>query len=149
MKVRNAYNTTSKMVVPLNMLDRLEDIVDKLASMMRHKLTVQGNAQDKQFKSQISQRKRRGQMKHDYDQGNYQTRNRVNSGNRRMIFRDRGRGRFVQNCGQNYRKIIEADHKTIIEMTLGEEIIGRHKIIKTIIKTCAETMTETIIECQL
>ena len=42
-------------------------------------------------------------MKHDYDQGNYLNRNRSSSGDRRMSFRDRSRGRFIQNYGQNCR----------------------------------------------
>ena len=47
-------------------------------------------------------------------------------------------------------RIIERDCKTTTEMTIGEEIIGRHKIIEAIIielkvETITETSTETII----
>ena len=85
------------------MQDRLDDKIDKLAFMMS-KVTAQGDKQDKQFKPQIYQRKKRGQMKQNYDQGNYWMRNRSISGDRRMSFRNRGRGRYIQNYGQNYRQ---------------------------------------------
>ena len=53
-------------------------------------------------------------------------------------------------------RIIEVDHKTITEITLGEEIIGKCKItqvsrtievdIGAIIETIIETITETVTE---
>ena len=52
-------------------------------------------------------------------------------------------------------RIIEGDHKIIINMTLGEEIIGKHRTIEvriievdieTITETCTKITTETIIE---
>ena len=52
----------------------LDDKIDKLTSMMSN-LTAQGDKQDKQFKPQIYQGKKGGQMKQNYDQDNYQTRN--------------------------------------------------------------------------
>ena len=98
MKVRDGYNNTN--AVTLNMQERLDDKIGKLTVMMS-KLTAQGNKQAKQFKPKIYQGKRRGQMKQNNDQGNYQTRNRSNSGDRRMSIR--GRGRYGQTYGQSYR----------------------------------------------
>ena len=45
-------------------------------------------------------------------------------------------------------RIIEVDHKTFTEITLGEEIIGRHKIaeVSRIIEVDVGTIIETIIE---
>ena len=83
MKVRDGYNNTTE-AATFNMQDRLDDKIDKLTSMMS-KLTAQGNKQDKQFKPKIYQGKR-GQTKQNYDQGNYWTRIRSNSGGRRMSF---------------------------------------------------------------
>ena len=74
-------------------------------------------------------------MKHDYDQGNYQTRNRSSSGDRRISFRD--------SVDVDLYKIIEGDCKIVIEMSLGEEILGRHKTIEVRI---TEVNTGTIIE---
>ena len=47
MKVRDGCNTTTKAVI-FNTQDRLDDKIDKLASIMC-KLTAQGSKQDKQF----------------------------------------------------------------------------------------------------
>ena len=99
MKVRDRYHNTKAVI--FNTQHRLDDQINKLTSMMS-KQTAQGNKQDKQFKPKIYQVKKRGQTKNYYDQGNYQTRNRSNSGDRRKSFR--GRGRYGQNCGQNYRQ---------------------------------------------
>ena len=106
MKVGESYNTTNKKPFSFNMQDGLDDKIDKLTSMIS-KLTAQGNAQDKQdkqFKLQIYGGRMRGLTRQNYDQGNYQTKNRSSSGDRRMSFRDRARGRFIQNDGQNYRQ---------------------------------------------
>ena len=86
-------------------------------------------------------------MKCDYDQGSYWTRNRSSIGDRRMSFRDRGRGRFFKIMDKITDRIIEGDHKTITEMTLGEEIMGRCKIIEVrIIEVDVETIIEMKIE---
>ena len=63
---------------------------------MMNKLTAQGNNQNKQFKPKIYKGKWRGQSRNYYDQGNYQNRYRLNSGDRRTSLR--GRGQY----GQNY-----------------------------------------------
>ena len=75
MKVRDGYNNTTAKPLTFNMQVWLEDKIDKLTSMMR-KLTAQGSKQDKQYKPKIYQGKKRRQMKHNYDQGSYWTRNR-------------------------------------------------------------------------
>ena len=72
------------------------DKKDNLTLMM-NKLTAQGDNQDKQFKLKIYQGRRRGQSRNYYDQGNYQNRYILNSGDRSTSFR--GRGQY----GQNYR----------------------------------------------
>ena len=55
-------------------------------------------------------------------------------------------------------RIIEGECKKAIEMTLGEEIIGRHKIIEVrimevdvemITDTCTETILEMTIETKI
>ena len=102
MKVSEGYHTNNK-AVSFVMQDSLDAKIDKLMSMMS-KLTAQGDKQDKQFKPKIYQGKKRGQIKHNYDQSSYQTRNRSISGDKRMSFRDRCRGRYEQNYGQNYRQ---------------------------------------------
>ena len=51
----------------------LDEKIDRLTSMMS-KLTAQDDNQSKQFKPMIYQNKRRGQMRHFYDQ-NYGQRN--------------------------------------------------------------------------
>ena len=76
--------------------DRLDDKIDKLTLMM-NKSRVQGNNQNKQFKPNIYQGRRRGQSRNYYDQGNYQGGYRSNNGDRRTSYR--GRGHY----GQNYR----------------------------------------------
>ena len=64
-----------------------------------------------------------------------------------MTFRGRGRGTYIQDYGQNYRQNYRGVLKTIIEMTLGEEIIERCKAIEVrIIEVDVETFIETIIE---
>ena len=98
MKVSDSNHTNEK-APSFNMQDRLDDKIDNLTSMMS-KLTAQGDKQHKQFKPQIYHGKKSGQTKQNYDQGNYQTRNRSISCDRRMSFRDRGRGRWAQNYGQ-------------------------------------------------
>ena len=70
MMVSEGYNkTTSKKAVSFNMQDRLDEKLDKLTSVMS-KLTTKVVKQDKQFKPQIYQRKRRGQTRHDYNKSN-------------------------------------------------------------------------------
>ena len=86
MNIRDGYN--SKKVVAFDTQDRLHDKIDTLMSMMS-KLTAQGNNQNKQFKAKIYQGKRRGQTRSYYSQGNYYNRYMSNSGDRRMLFRDR------------------------------------------------------------
>ena len=46
-------------------------------------------------------------------------------------------------------RIIGDDHRAVIKMTLGEEILGRHKTIEVrITDVDVETVTETIIETE-
>ena len=71
MKVSESLKTTNKKAVLFNMEDRLDDKLDNVTSMMS-KLTAQGNTQDIQFKPKIYKGKKRGQTKHNYNQGNYQ-----------------------------------------------------------------------------
>ena len=86
MKISEGYHYTNKKSASFNTQDRLDNKIDKLTSMMS-KLITQGKTQqqDTQFKPPIYQRKRRGQMKCEYDQGKYQTRNRSNSGEKNDI----------------------------------------------------------------
>ena len=56
---------------------------------MINKLTAQGSNQNRLFKPKIYQGKRRGQMRHYYDQGKYQNRYGINSGDRKMSYRGR------------------------------------------------------------
>ena len=89
------------------------------------------------------QEKKRGQTKHDYDQGSYWTRNRSCSGDRRTSFRDRVKVDLYKIID----RIIEEDCKATIEMTIGVEIIGRCKIIEVrIIEVDIETITEMTTE---
>ena len=147
MKVRDGYNNTTTKVVAFNMQDRLDNKIDKLTPMMS-KLTAQGNKQDKQFKPKIYQGKKRAQTKHNYDQANQHNRNRSISGDRRTALR--GRGRYIQNYGQNYRGRPQYADK-MYEMTLGEEILVRFKTIEVRIsevdiEMVTEMFTETVIE---
>ena len=69
---------------------------------MMSKLTTQDDSQNKQFKPNIYQSKRRGQTRNfynkcNYDQQSYQNTYRSNSGDRRISFSGR-----IQ-YGQNYR----------------------------------------------
>ena len=101
MMVSESYHN-NKTGVSFNMQDRLHYKIDKLTSMMS-KLTAQDNKQDKQFEPKRYQGKMRGQMRHNYDQDNYQTNNISNSGDRRTS--SRHRGGYIQNCGQNDRRL--------------------------------------------
>ena len=60
MTIRDGYN--SKKVVIFYTQDRIDDKIDTLTSMMS-KLAAQGNNQNKQFKPNIYQGKRRGQTR--------------------------------------------------------------------------------------
>ena len=108
MNIRDGYN--SKKVVTFDTQDRLDDKIDRLTSMM-HKLTTQGNSQNKQFKPKICHSKKRGQTKNLYNKGNYQNRYRSNSGDRKMSFRGRvwygqnyrGRLQYVDNYRNDFR----------------------------------------------
>ena len=115
MKVSEGYHTNKK-AVSFNTQDRLDDKIDKLTSMMS-KLSPQGDKQDKRFKHKIYHGKRRGQAKHTYDQGNYQTRNKSISGDRRTSFR----GRCNKIMDRTIYRITEKDHKVVTKMTSGEE----------------------------
>ena len=90
---------------------------------MISKLTAQGSNKNKPFKPEIYQGKRGGQTKNYHDQGNYQNRYRSSSGGRRMSFR--GRAQYSQNYRVRSQYII-----TIIEVTLGEELLEECKIIE-------------------
>ena len=70
--MQDGYNS-SKKVVTFDTQDRVNDKLDKITSMMS-KLTVQGSNQNRPFKPKIYQGKRRGEMRHYYDQGKYQNR---------------------------------------------------------------------------
>ena len=59
MNMREGYN--SKKVVTFDMQDRLDDKIDRLTSVMI-KLTAEGSNQNKPFKPNIYQGKRRGQV---------------------------------------------------------------------------------------
>ena len=85
-------------------------------------LTALGISQNRPFKPKIYQGKRRGQVRNYYDQDRYQNRYRSNSEDRRMSYRGRAQ------CGQT----IEEGCTMIktIEVTLGDEILEEHKIIK-------------------
>ena len=83
-------------MVTFDTQDRLDNKLDKITSMIS-KLTAEGSSQNRPFKPKIYQGKRRGQMRHYYDQGKYQNRYRSNNGDRRMSYR--GRAQY----GQNYR----------------------------------------------
>ena len=63
------------------MQDSLDNKIDKLASLIS-KLTAQENNQNKQVKPRIYQGRQREQSRYNYDQGNFQNRYRLNSGNR-------------------------------------------------------------------
>ena len=98
MGMKDGY--TSKRVT-FDTPDALEEKINRLTAMMS-KLTAQDDGQKKQFKTNIFQRKRRGEMKmlcdkHNYDQRNYQNRYRSNTTDRRISFSGQ-----IQ-CGQNYR----------------------------------------------
>ena len=119
MNVRNGYN--SKKVVTFDMQDRLDDKIDKLTSMIR-KLTAQGSNQNKLFKPEIYQGKRRGKTRNYSDQGKYKI--------------DTDQIVEIGECHLEVelsmdRTIEESrDVLTIIEMTLGEEILEKCKIIE-------------------
>ena len=57
----------SKKVVLIITQDRLDDILDKITSMMT-KLTTQGSSQNRLFKPKIYKGKRRGQVRNHYNQ---------------------------------------------------------------------------------
>ena len=130
--VLSRYN--SKKPVTFDTQDRLDDKIDKHMSMMS-KQTAQGNNQNKQFNPKIYQGKRRGQTRNYYDQVNYQNRYRSNS----------GVGECYLGVDLSMDRIIEEDCNMliIIEMTLEEDILGKHKIIEVRI---LEVDIEAIIE---
>ena len=85
--------------------DGLEEKIDRLTSMMS-KLTTLDDSQNKQFKPEIYQGKRRGQTgnlydKCSYDQRNDQNRYKSNSGERRISFS--GKIQYRQNYRNNPR----------------------------------------------
>ena len=100
MKVSGHHSANSKNAVSFNTLDRSDEKIDNLTTMMG-KLTVKVDKidkQDTQFKPQIYQGKRRGQPRHEYNnENNYQIRNTFFSRDRRY------RGRLRQNYGLNFR----------------------------------------------
>ena len=67
---------------------------------MMNQLTPHSNNQNKQFKPNIYQGKRRGQLGNYYDQGIYENRYRLNSGNRRSF---RGKGQYRQSYRERPR----------------------------------------------
>ena len=92
--------------ITFDTLIRLEDKIDKLTAMMS-KLAARDNGNNRQFKPQIYQSKRRGQIRifydsHNYDRGNDQNRYRSNSRDRRIQFSGQHRGR--PRYEQNYRR---------------------------------------------
>ena len=105
---------------------------------MMGKLAARDNRNNRQFKPQIYQSRRRGQSRnvydsHNYDRGNFQGRYRSNSGDRRIQFsgQNRGRPRYKQNYGE---EMLEAmpDCIRILEDRIVEEnievIIGKKVI---------------------
>ena len=168
MNISNDYNTTSDMAVSFNKQDRLDDKIDNCIWMAR-KLTAKIDKWVKQYKSQIYQRKRRGQARQNYDQGNYWNRIRSSSGDRWMNFRDIGRARNVQSydkimdkitdkiigrCKITEIRIMEVDKKTVIgthteitmEMTIQVTALTEVRIIELDIEAVAETYTKTNIK---
>ena len=80
--------------------DRLGNKLDKITSMM-NKLTAQAAIKIGHLNLKCTKAKRRGQMRHYYDQGKYQNRYRSNSGDRIMSYK--GRAQYGQKI---YRKVI-------------------------------------------
>ena len=111
----------SKKAVTFEIQDRLDDKIDKHTSMMS-KLTAQGNNLNKQFKPKIYQGKWRGQTRDYYGQGNDQNKYISNSGDRSMSL----------GVELSMDKITEegCNMLIILEMTLGEEILGKCKSIE-------------------
>ena len=159
MSKKDRYNSKK---VTFDMQDSLDDKRDKITSMM-NKLTAQDNNENKQFKPKIYQVRWRGQSRYNYDQANYQNRYRLNSGDRRTLFRSRGqngqnyRGRphYINNYRNDFRrdncreiqitevKIFEVEIEGILEMTTLEEVeIG---LGKDNIQVILAEMTEVVV----
>ena len=86
------YSYINKRVI-FDAKDGLKEKIDRFTTMM-HKLMVQDDGQNKQFKPKIFQDKRRGQtrnsyVKQNYDQRNYQNKFRSDSRDRRISFSGR------------------------------------------------------------
>ena len=67
MSIKDSYNKR----VTSDMQDGLEDKIDRLTVMMG-KLTTTDNGTNRQFKTQIYQSKRRGQIRNFYDASSYE-----------------------------------------------------------------------------
>ena len=129
------------------MQDKLDDKIDKLTSMMS-KLTAQSHKQDKQFKPKIYEGKRENRQSI--------TVTRVVTGpeiDLLVVIREchleaEVEVNIYKIMDRTIDRIIEEDCKTIIEITLGKEIIGRCKIIgiSRITEVDVETITVTVIE---
>ena len=84
--------------------DTSDELGDKIAKLtvIIGKLVARDSRSGRQFKPQIYQGKRRGQIRGSYDrciydQQDYQNRCRSDSGDRRQYRKDRGRPRYEQN----------------------------------------------------
>ena len=99
MNIKDSYNKK----VTFDTWEGLEDKTDKLRVMMG-KLAARDNRNNRQFKPQIYQSRRRGQSQKfydsfNYDRGNYQNRYRSNSGGGKIQFNGQSidRPRYEQN----------------------------------------------------
>ena len=106
MSIKDSYNKN----VTFDTCNGLEDKIDRLTLMMG-KLATRDSRTNIQFKPQIYQGKRRGQSRSFYDRCNfdqwdYQNRNRSNSGDRKIQFsgQSRGRPRYGQDYRNDYRR---------------------------------------------
>ena len=87
MSIKDGYISKK---VTFHTQDGLEEKIDRLMTMMS-KLTAQDDEQNKQFKPEIFQSKRRGQARNFYDKHdrNYQNRYRLGGRDRRILFSGR------------------------------------------------------------
>ena len=119
MNIKDGYISKK---VTFHTQDGLEEKIDSITLMMS-KLTAQDDSQNKQFKPNIYQSKRKGQIRNfynrcNYDQRIYQNRYRSNSGDRRIY------------------SVAEYNMDRIIEIVLGIirtiEIISGQEILEVI-----------------
>ena len=101
MKVSKSYISSNKKAVSFNTLERTDNKIDRLTSLV-NKMSVKMDKCYVQFKSQIYQRNRRGQNRCNYNQNEFQARDRSFSIDRRISYR--GREKFDWNYRQNYRR---------------------------------------------